>query len=184
MGAVVLRRGQRDVLRCEPLEALARARLQGPGGDVGTASPHRLGGCLRAVDASRRCRPARPWERRPAGAKRPARVLLDPCVRAPRAARLRGWLRPVDAGVRGPDQHHGRAGPARCPGRHVAHRHRHRRLGRARHRRCPARAEHDWPGSRGRHIAVRHGALSLVGYQLTAALRPARRRAVTEQPFR
>ena len=141
-------------------------------------------GCLRAVDASRRCRPARPWERRPAGAKRAARVLLDPCVRAPRAARLRGWLRPVDAGVRGPDQHHGRAGPARCPGRHVAHRHRHRRLGRARHRGCSARAERRLAG-----VARSTCRCSTPPCRssATSSLRrsgPVRRRAVTEQPFR
>ena len=138
LGAFVLRRGQRHVLRGEPLEALARARLQGRAGPGGAAAARRRRGRVRAVAARGDGGAARARQRCAACAQRQARLLLGSRVRSIGAARRRAGLRPADAGIRRADQHHRRAGPARCARRRLRRRPRHGSLGRARRswRRC------------------------------------------------
>jgi hypothetical protein len=90
MGTAVLRRRQRDVLRCEPLEALAGARLQGSGGDVGLLrlvdSADVLVQSLRAALSSASASAATTCGRGTTGC-----LLLDPRVRALGPSREAGY---------------------------------------------------------------------------------------------
>ena len=163
---------QRDVLRREPLEAVARTRPEGRARQGGAAPARRRRGRVRPV-AARRAPPNARASAREALRARNERLVYCSIGAFGRAgpARRPAGLRPADAGVRRADQHHRRGRPAGRARRRVGDRHRHRRLGRARDRRGAATSGRPPAAAARSTSTLLDTALSLVAYQLTAALR-------------